>query len=163
MAEDPKVRDGTLARRLDWLFRNIHPPGKREPSYQEVADGIEAAIGQKVTRQYVQQLRMGVADNPSMRILQGLAAFFGVNPAFFFSDEEAERTDDAVAALLELLDAGALNLAARLLPGLPADSLEVIRQVAEHLRELAGLPNAAPGQALTPASADGEGGRHTNP
>jgi transcriptional regulator with XRE-family HTH domain len=138
-----------LAQRLNTLFRTVHPPGEKEPSNREVVDAIAEAGGPRVSPQYLQQLRNGVKDNPSKRLIEGLAHFFGVKPAYFFSDKEAQATDEGVALLVNLVDAGALNIAARL-PDLPPESREVVRQVVEHLRHLAGLPDAAPGLAAPP-------------
>jgi transcriptional regulator with XRE-family HTH domain len=157
VAEDPKRGGGRLARRLDTLFRTVHPPGKEEYSYAQVADAIKAAGGPKVTYQYLQQLRTGVKDNPSTRLLEALAAFFGVETAYFFRDEEAARVDAGVAVLTRLVKAGVFDIAARL-PDLPAESRELVRQVVDHLAHLKGLPYAAPGPMATGPTAWGAGG-----
>jgi transcriptional regulator with XRE-family HTH domain len=166
MAEDPKPGDGVFAERLNALFRTVHPPGGKEYSNREVVDAIAEAGGPRVSSQYLQQLRNNVKDNPSMRLIVGLADFFGVKPAYFFSDKEAQATDEGVALLLNLVDAGALNIATRL-PDLPPESRAVVAQVVEHLRHLAGLPDAAPGLAAPPnAAADtdaGTAGRRPGP
>jgi transcriptional regulator with XRE-family HTH domain len=157
MAEDPSSRGGRLAQRLDTLFRTVHPPGKKEYSNDAVAEAIKAAGVPRVSGAYLQQLRNGVKDNPSTRLLEALAAFFGVETAYFFHDEEAAQVDLGVAVLTRLLEVDAFDIAARL-PDLPADRLELVRQLVDHLAELKGLPNAAPGPlAAGPAAGGGAG------
>jgi transcriptional regulator with XRE-family HTH domain len=157
MAEDSKSRGGRLAQRLDTLFRTVHPPGKKEYSYAYVAEAIAAAGGPKVGYQYLQQLRKGVKDNPTTRLLEGLAAFFGVETAYFFHDEEAARVDLGVAMLTRLVEADAFDIAARL-PDLPAGSVDVVRQVVGHLAQLQGLPDAGPGPPAGGPAASAAGG-----
>lgn len=159
MAETPDSR-GRLALRLDRLFRNVHPPGKKEYSNDAVAEAIRAAGGPGVTGAYLQQLRKGVKDNPSTRLLEALAAFFGLeSAAYFFQDEEAAQVDLGVAVLTKLLlEADAFDIAARL-ADLPADSRELVRQLVDHLAQLKGLPTAAPGLPATgPAGSAADGG-----
>jgi transcriptional regulator with XRE-family HTH domain len=153
MAEDQDSRGGRLAQRLDRLFRTVHPPGEKEYSNDAVAEALTAA-GVRVSGAYLQQLRKGVKDNPSTRILQGLADFFGVPMTYFFQDEEAAQIDLGVAVLTRLLlEADAFDIAARL-ADLPADSRELVRQLVDHLAQLKGLPTAAPGPPATgPAGA----------
>lgn len=159
MAEDLSSRGGRLAQRLDRLFRTVHPPGEKEYSNDAVAEAIRAAGGPGVTGAYLQQLRKGVKDNPSTRLLEALAAFFGLeSAAYFFQDEEAAQVDLGVAVLTRLLEVDAFDIAARL-ADLPADSREVVRQLVDHLAQLKGLPTAAPGLPATgPAGSAADGG-----
>ena len=39
-----------LTDRLDYLFETVHPKGRKPYSYQEVADGINAAAGENSRR-----------------------------------------------------------------------------------------------------------------
>jgi transcriptional regulator with XRE-family HTH domain len=157
MAETPDSR-GRLALRLDRLFRNVHPPGKKEYSNDAVAEALTAA-GVKVSGAYLQQLRNGVKDNPNTRLLEALAAYFGVPTTYFFQDEAAAQVDLGVAVLTKLLlEADAFDIAARL-ADLPADSRELVRQLVDHLAQLKGLPTAAPGLPATgPAGSAADGG-----
>ncbi len=82
-----------LADKLDHLFRSVHPRGRGEYTYAEVAKAIEDRGGPTVSATYIWQLRKGRRDNPTKRHLEALADFFGVRPAYFFDDAEAERTD----------------------------------------------------------------------
>jgi transcriptional regulator with XRE-family HTH domain len=158
MAEDPNSSDGRLAERLDRLFRTVHPPGKKEYSNDAVAEAIKAAGGPGVSGAYLQQLRKGVKDNPSTRLLEALAAFFGLeSAAYFFHDEEAAQVALGVAVLTRLLEVDAFDIVARL-ADLPADSRELVRQLVDHLAQLKGLPTAAPGPPATGPAVSAAGG-----
>ena len=76
--------DGLLARRLDYLFRTAHPAVRKGYTPAEVAAALNEAAGERVTSgTYLWQLRTGRKDNPTYKVLTGLADFFGVSPAYF--------------------------------------------------------------------------------
>jgi transcriptional regulator with XRE-family HTH domain len=75
-----------LASKINFLFREIHPSDRGSYSLDEVAKGIEEETGEMVSRNTLWKLRTGRSDNPTMRTLQGIAAFFGVSPGYFFND-----------------------------------------------------------------------------
>jgi transcriptional regulator with XRE-family HTH domain len=158
MAEDSNSRGGRLARRLDTLFRTVHSPGKKEYSNDAVADAITAAGGPRVSGAYLQQLRNGVKDNPSTRLLEAVTAFFGVPTTYLFEDEEAAQVDLGVAVLTRLLEVDAFDIAARLADLRSADSRELVRQLVDHLAQLEGPPNATPGPPATGPAASAAGG-----
>jgi transcriptional regulator with XRE-family HTH domain len=158
MAEDPTSRSGRLARRLDALFHSVHPPGEKEYSNDAVAEAIRAAGVPRVSGAYLQQLRNGVKDNPSTRLLQALVDYFGVKMTYLFEDEEAAQVDLGVAVLTRLVEAGMFDTAARL-ADLPADDRELVRQVVDHLAQLQGLPNGSPRLLLAGPTASDAGGR----
>lgn len=96
----------TLADKIDFLFRTVHPAGRGPYTFLEVAQGIERATGEKVSHNTLWKLRTGKSDNPTKRVLEGLAAFFGVNPAYFFDDEATEAIEGQVELLAMLRDSG---------------------------------------------------------
>src|SRR6266536_1249061 len=133
-----QATDGrTLADKLDQLFRTVHPRGRGEYSYGEVAKAIEERGGPTVSATYIWQLRKGRRDNPTKRHLEALADFF--------DDAEAERIADQLALLTALRDAGARQIAARA-AGLSEGSIQSLREMTDRLRELEGLPEPAPEQ-----------------
>ncbi len=153
-----QTADGrTLADKLDHLFRSVHPRGRGEYTYAEVAKAIEDRGGPTVSATYIWQLRKGRRDNPTKRHLEALADFFGVRPAYFFDDAEAERTDAQLDLLVALRDAGARQIAARA-AGLSAGSIQSLREMVDRLRELEGLPDPAPEQRA-PGEDDAGAGR----
>lgn len=140
MEEEDPAQARTLAAKLDRLFRAVHPPGRGEYSYEEVATALREQGGPTISGTYVWQLRKGMRDNPTKKHLEALAQFFGVEPSYFF-DEAASAQ---IAAELELLaamrDAEIRSVALRA-AGLSPESLSAIRGMIEHARRLEGLPD----------------------
>lgn len=128
----------TLAQKLDHLFKTVHPGGRGEYTYQEVANALQEQGGPTISATYVWQLRRGDRDNPTKRHLEALASFFGVPVSYFF-DETTEQIDAELELLAVLRDAGVKNIALRA-SELPPDSLESIRQIIEVMRGVNGLP-----------------------
>ncbi len=139
MAERAAGGPRTLAEKLDYLFKTVHPRDRGEYTYREAAAVIEEqGGGPTISASYIHQLRTGVKDNPTKRHLEGLARFFGVSPAYFFDDVEAEKIDAQLAVLAAMRDADVRNVALRA-AGLSSQSLEIIRGMIERTRQLEGL------------------------
>ncbi len=138
MADPEAAGPRTLAEKLDHLFRTVHPPGRGEYSFQEVADAIRARGGPTISATYLWQLRRGVRDNPTKKHLEALADFFGVSPAYFFDDESAARIDTQLEMLAALRDANVRQIALRAV-GLSPDSLNVVAEMIERVSQLEGL------------------------
>jgi transcriptional regulator with XRE-family HTH domain len=130
---------GSLAAKVNHLFRTVRPSTGGEYTFEEVAETIRAKGGPTISATYLWQLRKGLRDNPTKRHLEALAGFFGVPPAYFFDDAEAERIDAELALLTALRDAPVRQIALRA-NGLSAKSLETIAEMVDRVRELEGLP-----------------------
>jgi len=131
---------GALATKLDHLFGAVRPADGDEYTFDEVAEAIKAQGGPTISATYLWQLRKGIRDNPTKRHLEALAGFFGVPPAYFFDDAEAERIDAELALLSALRDAPVRHIALRA-RGLSTKSLEAISDMVDRVRELEGLPD----------------------
>jgi transcriptional regulator with XRE-family HTH domain len=84
-----------LAERLDHLFATVHPQDRKPYTPKEVAEAINQAAGQRVISPvYLWELKTGRSDNPTLRHIAALAAFFGVSPVYFFDD--AGKNPDAL-------------------------------------------------------------------
>lgn len=138
MAEVEGAGPRTLAEKLDHLFRTVHPPGRGEYSFQEVAEAIRERGGPTISATYLWQLRRGVRDNPTKKHLEALADFFGVSPAYFFDDGSAARIETQLDMLAALRDANVREIALRAV-GLSADSLSVVAEMIERVSQLEGL------------------------
>lgn len=125
----------TFARRLDYLFRTVHPRGQRPYSYDHVAETITRDQGIDISGNYIWMLRSGRRDNPTLRHLEGLARFFGVTPAFLSDAEEAERVRGQLDKLSDLADSGVQHVALR---GSSVDenTLDVIHSLLDRARDL---------------------------
>lgn len=133
-SDDP----GELARKIDRLFRTVHPRARAEFSYREVAKAIEDRGGPTISASYLHALRTGLKDNPTKRHLEAIAEFFGVSPAYFFDDDLATKIDAQLELLESMRDAGIRHIALRakeLSPG----AIEMIRELVDRTRQIEGV------------------------
>lgn len=129
----------TLAEKTEWLFQTIRNPEDGQPySNARIAAKIERLSGFSVTPTTVWNIRTGKSDNPSWRLIEGLARAFGVSPLYFTDDEAAQQTQEELALLAALRDAGVRNLALRA-AGLSPESLAAVRDLIERVRKLEGV------------------------
>ncbi|HEY8745830.1 MAG TPA: XRE family transcriptional regulator [Chloroflexota bacterium] len=149
MAEDERAAPGSLARKLDRLFRTMHPRGRREYTYEDVAESVAKRGGPTISATYVWLLRTGQRDNPTKHHLEGLADFFGVSPAYFFDDTATARIDAQLDLLTALRDAPVRQIALRAF-GLSPGSLRMVADIVTQVRELEGLPDPDEEAALPP-------------
>jgi len=150
---------GSLAAKLDHLFRTVHPPGRGEYRHEEVAEGIRAQGGPAISAAYVWQLRAGKRANPTMSTLESLAEFFGVPAAYFLDEEARARVDAQLDLLAAMRDARVSRIALRSF-GLSAESLQAIAGVIENARRLEGLPDADAAAGRSRRARSDRRGRH---
>jgi transcriptional regulator with XRE-family HTH domain len=135
VADDAPHPDRLLARRLDHLFRTVHPADRKAFTPAEVAAAINGAAGERVTSgTYLWQLRTGRRDNPTYKVVAGLAEFFGVSPTYFFEDTAVERGAMPPEVVAALQDDAVRDIALRA-AGLSEDSLKVIAETVSLARE----------------------------
>ena len=154
----PEERTGSrpsLADKLNHLFATMRPSGRREYTLEEVAEEITRRKGVSISHTYIWQLRTGRRTNPSMNVVEALADFFGVSPAYFFDDEVAARIEAELRLLAALRDTSVRQIAFRA-AGLSPQSLTRIAELVEHVRQLEGLP-ATPEEPNRPEQVDHPG------
>ena len=130
----------TLAERLDHLFSVQGARKGREPTYREVATAIADRGGPTVSPSYIWQLRTGLKDNPTLKHLEALAAYFQVEPAYFFDASTAQRVDAdraLSAAMADPIVRTVALAASRLTP----DSLAVVQAVIDRAGALERMTN----------------------
>jgi transcriptional regulator with XRE-family HTH domain len=149
MAEEQPAPTRTLAEKLEYLFRTVHPRNRGEYSLEEVAEAISRRGVSTISANYLWLLRKGLRDNPTKKHLEALAEFFGVPVAYFFDDELAARVDAQLELLGALRDADVRRIAMRA-AGLSPESLRTIAATIERLRQLEGLRNAEGGRLPRP-------------
>ncbi|MFJ2087494.1 helix-turn-helix domain-containing protein [Micromonospora chokoriensis] len=89
MADPGKVSESaSLASLLQGLFRTCLKPGTDE---EYSSDELARATGLSVT--YVNYLRSGERDNPTLAVIQQLANFFRVQPNYFFDQVDPDAAD----------------------------------------------------------------------
>lgn len=127
---------GTLAQRLDHLFRTVRRPDGREFSHREVAEAITAA-DEPISHSYIGQLRTGDKDNPTIKHLRALARFFGVPVEYFTREDVATDVDRELRTLTALKELQVKTVALRstLLPEAER-SLAELSRIIDVIREL---------------------------
>lgn len=124
----------TLADKLNRLFALMHPVGEREPSNARVASAIREECGVEISHTYIWMLRNGQRANPTMRHLEGLAWYFGVDPNYFFNTDRAAEIDKELTLLATLRDRGVRNVALRT-AGASGPTRQAIERFAEAATE----------------------------
>jgi transcriptional regulator with XRE-family HTH domain len=133
--DDAPHPDILLARRLDHLFRTVHPAGRKGYTPAEVAAAVNEAAGERVTSgTYLWQLRTGRRDNPTYKVILGLADFFGISPTYFFEDAAVDRGAMPPEVEAALRDDKVRDIALRA-AGLSERSLQVISETISLARE----------------------------
>jgi transcriptional regulator with XRE-family HTH domain len=102
-----------LAAKLERLFTVIHPPERGPYSNREVAAAIRDRYQVSISDNYLSMLRAGHRTNPTLRHVQALARFFGVDPNYFFDTDEAIKIDEQLDVIAAMRDNGVRNLALR--------------------------------------------------
>lgn len=144
---------GSLAEKLDYLFRVVHPRGRGEYTYREVSEAInESGAGVTISVSYLWQLRNGEKANPTIRHVEALARFFGVPPSYFMDDAATDEVRDQLALLAAMRDSEVRNIALRA-GDLSSAALKMIKNVVEATRQIEGLDDIQ----LTSESSDDAG------
>ena len=127
----------SFAERLDGLFKRVtNPATGAEYSYEQVAEGVRQK-GYEISSAYIWQLRKGQKDNPRLRHIVGLAAFFDVTPSYFVDDEVHQRIDAELDLLIKMRDSGVQDVAQRAF-GLSPSGLEAVSDMIDHVRRIEG-------------------------
>jgi ESX-1-secreted protein regulator len=139
----------SLAEKLTWLFANVRRSNGRKHSPQEVADFVVERTGEPCSRGYITYLRNGDRDNPTKRVIEAIAAFFDISPAYFVDDEAAReiqaQLDLAVAMRVEGVRAVALRaVTTALAAGATTIPVEGLHAVHDLIRQLSGASAPAP-------------------
>ena len=135
-----------LAPKLNRLFDNVPKPGGGLYSNEAAAQAL-AELGVSVTAQHLWHLRTGKRDNPSFRLLEGIARVFGV-PIAYFSDEETERqVAEQMATLASLRDSGVKSLLMRA-QGVSPENVQHLGAILEQIRRMEGLDADPPDRAV---------------
>ena len=126
-----------LAAKLNRLFETIPRPGGGLYTNEAAAKALSTA-GVTVSAQHMWYLRTGKRDNPSFRLLEGVAGLFGV-PLTYFSDPEVEAQIAAeLSDLASLRDSGVKSLLMRT-HGVSPRNMEHLGAILDKIRKLEGL------------------------
>jgi transcriptional regulator with XRE-family HTH domain len=127
--------------RLNHLIDVVH--GRDRPPYtnKELAEAVRAR-GVRCTPQYVGQLRAN-KHVPSLEMARALAQVFGVSIDYFNDPVVTRNTDQQLANLAALTDAGVTRVALRA-AGLSPSALKTLHEVIDRIRAQEGLSSDGP-------------------
>lgn len=153
----------SLAEKLTWLFANVRRPNGRKHTPQEVADFVVERTGGRCSREYITYLRSGANNNPTMRVIEAIAAFFDISPAYFVDDEAAREIQAQLDLAVAMRDEGVRAVLLRavhtaLAEGRTSIPVEGLREVHDLIRQLSGASAPAP-QDTDDAATFGNGHR----
>ncbi len=135
MAEsEPSDDDGGvpgLAGKLEHLFSTVPKPSGGRYSNESAAQAL-AAVGVKVSAVHISHLRSGRRNNPSARLLAALAALFGVEIGYFFDPALESKTNEELASLRALSEAGMQGMMLR--SGVSSKNLKQIDAILSAIR-----------------------------
>lgn len=95
----------SLADKINCLFRTIHPPDRGPYSNKEVERWLtdHDDDGPTISANYLHWLRTRERQNPTISHLYAIARFFGIDPAYFLTDDEHAQAMHADLQLLAAL------------------------------------------------------------
>lgn len=111
--------------------------------------------GYPVSDSYISSLRLGYQRHPSLKIIEGLAAYFDVAAPTLISADTTRAMIDTIAR-----DTGATNLALRA-TGLSAENLELVSKVLDSMRVSERLSSHATAPDESASNSNSE--THTSP
>ena len=101
----------SLATKIDWLFHHVLKSGEQPYSCQEIATRIEASCpGFTVSPSQIWNLRHGISDNPSWKLIIELSKAFAVSSLYFVDDTTADQAVADLYVLTTLKSRGVLDL-----------------------------------------------------
>ncbi|WP_158257347.1 helix-turn-helix domain-containing protein [Kineococcus xinjiangensis] len=152
----PSEVTSPVAAKLEELFERSRALEGGPRTVEDVARRC-AELGYEVSAGYLEDMRSGVRDNPSLKAMEGIAKAFGVHISFFFSAPAGMESEQDVAqadrALHEVMrDEGIREIALRSSELDPAGR----RILAAMLRELSDVKITRHEPTPPPPAADGE-------
>ncbi len=128
-----------LASKLNYLFATVpRAVNTSQLHTNETAAMALEKCGIGVTKTHLSHLRAGRRDNPSAKLLAGLARLFGVPIAYFFDEEREREVNQQLATLVAMRDTRVRNLMMRA-HGVSQESLGQIEGILDQIRRLEGL------------------------
>lgn len=126
-----------LAEQLNHLFATVpRSAGSSRPHSNETAAEALQQYGIRVTGHNLAHLRAGRRDNPSARLLAGIAQLFGVPIGYFFDEHLESEVNQQLATLVAARDTRLQTLMMR---GVSPESLGQVEGILEQIRRLEGL------------------------
>ncbi|WP_436501817.1 helix-turn-helix domain-containing protein [Actinokineospora sp. HUAS TT18] len=122
---------GVLAQRLQKLRETVRPSPTQRYSYAAIAAGCQEFLQDPYppSREYISSLFNGKADNPTRRMLEALADFFDISPAYFFDDAASLAIQQDLELYAVLAERGIGRVQLRALANLDEDGIQAVRDL----------------------------------
>jgi len=127
--------------RLNELFTAAERRGRRITNREVVLWMNDH--GYVIKDAYLSQLRSGRASSPSLKIIEGLSAYFDVDSSTFLSAGNSPELD-------ELLDQHGVRSIATRAAGLSQENVEAIARLLDRFREAENLPPISTAEVAAP-------------
>ena len=124
----------TFGQRLAHLRQTVHPADRGPYTFEEVARGVRE-LNFDISATYIWQLENGKRTNPTLRHMEGLAAFFGVPASYFLDPAIQARVDKELELLSTLRDERVHDIAMRA-RGVSGPNLDTVRSLLENIRRI---------------------------
>jgi transcriptional regulator with XRE-family HTH domain len=135
----------TFGQRLAHLRQTVHPANRGPYTFEEVARGVrDLDLGFDISATYIWQLENGKRSNPTLRHMEGLAAFFGVPASYFLDPAIQARVDKELELLSSLRDERVHDIALRA-RGVSGPNLDTVRSLIENIRRIEHLDEGGDG------------------
>jgi transcriptional regulator with XRE-family HTH domain len=135
--EKKRLVSDTFTTRLARLFDSVYPPGRGPHTSAELLTALDAQ-GIHISAPYLSQLRRGTRANPSEAMIEGIAAFFRVSPAYFTDEWYFRMIDKELAVFAAMRDNDVRRVADRV-AGLSAAAVDQVAARVEELRRAENL------------------------
>ncbi|WP_284741865.1 helix-turn-helix domain-containing protein [Amycolatopsis sp. RTGN1] len=139
----PQVKT-SFADKLNFLFDTVKPKNdddrkhrrKSQHSNDEVAKAVAAYTGEPCSHNYIGKLRSGASAEPKMAVVEAIADFFEMPPAYFFDDARSQAMMEQMELATILADSDARALVLRELQELDPADVPVITETMRALRRV---------------------------
>lgn len=128
-----------MAERLDLLFRTV--PRRDDSSQFHTSTSVAGELkkhGIDVTPTHIRALRTGRRNNPSFRLLAGLADLFQVPIDYFVDDTVSKEIQDSLETLVAIRDTEVQQVMLRA-HGVSSESLDSVMNLLDQIRRIEGL------------------------
>lgn len=129
---EPEAGVAGLAPKLEHLFAVVPRPDGGRYTNETAAQAL-AEAGVRVSSVHLSHLRSGRRNNPSARLLAGLAELFGVPITYFFDSTIESQVNDELATLVALHDTRVKGLMLRA-QGLNRQNFQKLDRFLEQIR-----------------------------
>lgn len=131
----------SIAEKIDHLFGVMRSPTGEAYTYDAAAKAMNELAARRglpwsITANGLWKLRTGRSTNPSMETIGLLAAFFGVDPNYFYDAAVETDAGESLATMQSLRDAGISNVQLRAMTEMSPEGRKMVTAMIDYVSEL---------------------------